>query len=33
MTSVAVLGAGGVGGFVAATLERAGADVEVVARP
>lgn len=33
MSSVAVLGAGGVGGFVAAALERAGADVRVVARP
>ena len=33
MTSVAVLGAGGVGGFVAAALSRAGADVVVVARP
>ncbi|MFL5860581.1 MAG: ketopantoate reductase family protein [Solirubrobacteraceae bacterium] len=33
MTSVAVLGAGGVGGFVAAALERSGADVVVVARP
>jgi 2-dehydropantoate 2-reductase len=33
MTTVAVLGAGGVGGFVAAALERAGADVRVVARP
>jgi 2-dehydropantoate 2-reductase len=33
MTSVAVLGAGGVGGFVAAALARAGADVRVVARP
>ncbi len=35
MTAVAVLGAGGVGGFVAAALARAGAgaDVTVVARP
>ncbi|HEY2317909.1 MAG TPA: 2-dehydropantoate 2-reductase [Solirubrobacteraceae bacterium] len=33
MTSVAVLGAGGVGGFVAAALARADADVRVVARP
>ena len=33
MTSVAVLGAGGVGGFVAAALARSGADVVVVARP
>jgi len=33
MSRVAVLGAGGVGGFVAAALERAGADVRVVARP
>jgi 2-dehydropantoate 2-reductase len=33
MTAVAVLGAGGVGGFVAAALARAGADVVVVARP
>jgi 2-dehydropantoate 2-reductase len=33
MTRVAVLGAGGVGGFVAAALQRAGADVRVVARP
>lgn len=33
MTAVAVLGAGGVGGFVAAALERAGADVRIVARP
>ena len=33
MRSVAVLGAGGVGGFVAAALARAGADVRVVARP
>jgi 2-dehydropantoate 2-reductase len=33
MTSVAVLGAGGVGGFVAAALARAGDDVMVVARP
>ncbi len=33
MTSVAVLGAGGVGGFVAAALARSGADVAVVARP
>ena len=33
MSTVAVLGAGGVGGFVAAALQRAGADVRVVARP
>jgi 2-dehydropantoate 2-reductase len=33
MTTVAVLGAGGVGGFIAAALQRAGADVQVVARP
>jgi 2-dehydropantoate 2-reductase len=33
MTTVAVLGAGGVGGFVAAALSRAGSDVVVVARP
>ena len=33
MTSLAVLGAGGVGGFVAAALSRAGGDVTVVARP
>jgi 2-dehydropantoate 2-reductase len=33
MTAVAVLGAGGVGGFVAAVLARSGADVVVVARP
>jgi 2-dehydropantoate 2-reductase len=33
MTSVAVLGAGGVGGFVAAALARRGTDVVVVARP
>ena len=32
MTSFAVLGPGGVGGFVAAALSRAGADVTVVAR-
>jgi 2-dehydropantoate 2-reductase len=32
MTSVAVLGPGGVGGFIAAALERAGEDVVVVAR-
>ncbi|MDQ3740436.1 MAG: hypothetical protein M3389_05770, partial [Actinomycetota bacterium] len=32
MTSVAVLGPGGVGGFVAAALARAGVDVTVVAR-
>ena len=32
MTAVAVLGAGGVGGFVAAALARAGAEVTVVAR-
>jgi 2-dehydropantoate 2-reductase len=33
MTTVGVLGAGGVGGFVAGALARAGADVTVVARP
>ena len=33
MTTVAVLGAGGVGGFVAAALARSGADVVVVTRP
>jgi 2-dehydropantoate 2-reductase len=33
MTTVAVLGAGGVGGFLAAALARSGADVVVVARP
>ena len=33
MTAVAVLGAGGVGGFVAGALARAGSDVTVVARP
>jgi 2-dehydropantoate 2-reductase len=33
MTAAAVLGAGGVGGFVAAALTRSGADVLVVARP
>ncbi len=33
MTSAAVLGAGGVGGFVAAALDRSGADTRVVARP
>jgi 2-dehydropantoate 2-reductase len=33
MTAIAVLGAGGVGGFVAAALTRAGRDVVVVARP
>jgi 2-dehydropantoate 2-reductase len=33
MTAVTVLGAGGVGGFVAAALARAGAEVTVVARP
>jgi 2-dehydropantoate 2-reductase len=33
MTSLAVLGAGGVGGFVAAALSHAGHDVTVVARP
>lgn len=33
MTSVAVLGAGGVGGFVAGALARSGADVTAVARP
>ncbi len=32
-TSIAVLGPGGVGGFVAAALSRAGEDVVVVARP
>jgi 2-dehydropantoate 2-reductase len=32
MTAVAVLGAGGVGGFVAAALARSGADVVVLAR-
>lgn len=32
MTGIAVLGAGGVGGFVAAALSRGGADVTVVAR-
>jgi 2-dehydropantoate 2-reductase len=32
MTAVAVLGAGGVGGFVAAALARAGEDVTVIAR-
>jgi 2-dehydropantoate 2-reductase len=32
MTAVAVLGAGGVGGFVAGALARSGADVVVVAR-
>lgn len=32
MTSVAVLGAGGVGGFVAGALARAGTDVTVLAR-
>jgi 2-dehydropantoate 2-reductase len=32
MTSIAVLGAGGVGGFVAAALARAGEDVAIVAR-
>ena len=32
MTSVAVLGAGGVGGFVAAALDRSGAPTRVVAR-
>jgi 2-dehydropantoate 2-reductase len=33
MTAVAVLGAGGVGGFMAGALARAGIDVVVVARP
>jgi 2-dehydropantoate 2-reductase len=33
MTAVAVLGAGGVGGFLAAALARAGTEVVVVARP
>jgi len=33
MTSIAVLGPGGVGGFIAAALSRAGEDVVVVARP
>lgn len=33
MTTAAVLGAGGVGGFVAAALARSGAEVTVVARP
>jgi 2-dehydropantoate 2-reductase len=33
VTTVAVLGTGGVGGFVAAALDRGGADVTVVARP
>jgi 2-dehydropantoate 2-reductase len=33
MSAVAVLGAGGVGGFVAAALARSGVDVTVVARP
>ena len=33
MTAVAVLGAGGVGGFLAAALERSGLDVTVVVRP
>jgi 2-dehydropantoate 2-reductase len=33
MTTAAVLGAGGVGGFVAAALARSGAGVTVVARP
>ena len=33
MTKVAVLGAGGVGGFVAAALARSGADVVLLARP
>jgi 2-dehydropantoate 2-reductase len=32
MTSIAMLGPGGVGGFLAATLARAGVDVTVVAR-
>jgi len=33
MTKLAVLGAGGVGGFVAAALARSGADVVLLARP
>jgi 2-dehydropantoate 2-reductase len=33
MAQIAILGAGGVGGFVAATLARAGQDVVVIARP
>ncbi len=33
MTAVAVLGAGGVGGFVAAALSRSGGNVVLVARP
>ncbi len=33
MTTIAVLGPGGVGGFLAAALSRAGEDVIVVARP
>jgi 2-dehydropantoate 2-reductase len=33
MTAAAVLGAGGVGGFLAAALARSGADVAVLARP
>ena len=33
MTTIAVVGAGGVGGFLAAALARSGADVVVVARP
>ena len=33
MTTVAVLGAGGVGGFVAGALHRSGAQTRVVARP
>jgi 2-dehydropantoate 2-reductase len=33
VSSVAVLGAGGVGGFVAAAIARAGGDVSVVVRP
>ncbi len=33
MPSIAVLGAGGVGGFLAAALARAGQDVTVIARP
>lgn len=33
MPSIAVLGPGGVGGFLAAALDRAGQDVTVVARP
>lgn len=33
MTTISVLGAGGVGGFVAAALSHVGADVVVVARP